>query len=170
MSRRPGYILGDHWLEVAFDRICAGDGEAAVLRDYGWIPTLTDAEREAVEYYVGTGGPDAVDATLRGLLERTRGAHATPSEGSVPERGTPAETPLADPERDIPPAWMARPFWVDPPQGWRYGFPRLYDRAYDGDMTEWMIANGYPEKLARQNLPCTFTAANDGELAKTDKP
>jgi hypothetical protein len=34
--------------------------------------TLTDAEREAVAYYVGTGGPDAVDATLRGLLERTQ--------------------------------------------------------------------------------------------------
>jgi hypothetical protein len=34
--------------------------------------TLTDAEREAIAYYVGTGGPDAVDATLRGLLERTR--------------------------------------------------------------------------------------------------
>ena len=34
--------------------------------------TLTDAEREAVAYYVGTGVPDAVDATLRGLLERTR--------------------------------------------------------------------------------------------------
>ncbi len=33
--------------------------------------TLTDAEREAVAYYVGTGGPDAVDATLRTLLERT---------------------------------------------------------------------------------------------------
>jgi hypothetical protein len=33
---------------------------------------LTDAEREAVAYYVGTGGPDAVDATLRGLLERTK--------------------------------------------------------------------------------------------------
>jgi len=33
---------------------------------------LTDAEREAVAYYVGTGGPDAVDARLRGLLERTQ--------------------------------------------------------------------------------------------------
>ena len=31
---------------------------------------LTDAEREAVAYYIGTGGPDSVDATLRGLLER----------------------------------------------------------------------------------------------------
>jgi hypothetical protein len=33
---------------------------------------LTDAEREAIAYYIGTGGPDKVDATLRGLLERTR--------------------------------------------------------------------------------------------------
>ena len=33
---------------------------------------LTDEEREAVEYYVGTGGPDSVDATLRKLLERLK--------------------------------------------------------------------------------------------------
>ena len=33
---------------------------------------LTDAEREAIAYYVGTGGPDGVDATLRSLLERTK--------------------------------------------------------------------------------------------------
>lgn len=35
-------------------------------------PALTDAEREAVAYYIGTGGPDAIDATLRGLLERLK--------------------------------------------------------------------------------------------------
>jgi len=35
-------------------------------------PTLTDAEREAIAYYIGTGGPDTVDATLRTLLERTK--------------------------------------------------------------------------------------------------
>jgi hypothetical protein len=34
--------------------------------------TLTDAERKAIDYYIGTGGPDKVDATLRGLLERTK--------------------------------------------------------------------------------------------------
>jgi len=34
--------------------------------------TLTDEEREAVAYYVGTGGPYRVDATLRGLLKRMR--------------------------------------------------------------------------------------------------
>jgi len=33
-------------------------------------PTLTDEEREAIAYYIGTGGPDRVDAALRDLLER----------------------------------------------------------------------------------------------------
>jgi len=32
--------------------------------------TLAAEEREAVKYYVGTGGPDSVDATLVALLER----------------------------------------------------------------------------------------------------
>lgn len=32
--------------------------------------TLTDEERVAIAYYIGTGGPDVVDATLRSLLER----------------------------------------------------------------------------------------------------
>ena len=33
--------------------------------------TLTVEEREAVAYYVGTGGPKVVDAVLVALLERT---------------------------------------------------------------------------------------------------
>ena len=79
-------------------------------------------------------------------LPRTPHPHATPSECTVP------------------PEWTSRPYWVDPPSGHRYGFPRLYDPQADGDMTEWMIANGYPERLARQGLACTFTAATeDGE-------
>ena len=31
---------------------------------------LTDDERQAIEYYIGTGGPDSVDATLRSFLRR----------------------------------------------------------------------------------------------------
>lgn len=33
--------------------------------------TLTYEEREAVSYYVGTGGPESVDAALVSLLSRT---------------------------------------------------------------------------------------------------
>lgn len=31
---------------------------------------MTKAERQAVEYYIGTGGPKTVDAALRRLLKR----------------------------------------------------------------------------------------------------
>lgn len=31
---------------------------------------MTKAERQAVEYYIGTGGPKAVDAALRRLVKR----------------------------------------------------------------------------------------------------
>ena len=76
-------------------------------------------------------------------------------------------TPQTQPtpgECTVLPEWTSKPYWVDPPSGHRYGFPRLYDPASDGDMTEWMIRNGYPERLARQGLPCTFTAmTEDGE-------
>lgn len=37
--RHPGYITGNHWLETAYDRICAGENEEEVLRDCGWVRT-----------------------------------------------------------------------------------------------------------------------------------
>ena len=33
-KRHPGYIIGNHWLESAYERICAGEAEDDVLRDY----------------------------------------------------------------------------------------------------------------------------------------
>lgn len=74
---------------------------------------------------------------------------------------TPNTHPTPD-ECSVPPEWTSRPYWVDPPSGHRYGFPRLYDPATDGDMRAWMIANGYPKKLAKLGLPCTFTAQTEG--------
>jgi hypothetical protein len=131
--------------------------DAAVVGNHGVVPlyrspTLTDEEREAIAYYVGTGGPDAVDATLRTLLERL--SPDRPEAIAAGDTATP-------PEPAIPPAWLSRPYWVDPAGGHRYGFPRLYDPATDGDMTEWLIRQGYPEHLARQELACTFTACTD---------
>jgi len=37
--------------------------------------------------------------------------------------------------------------WIDPPSGWKYGFPRVFDTEKDGDLYEWLTANGYPEKV-----------------------
>jgi hypothetical protein len=39
----PGYIIGSHWLETAYSRVCAGEAEADVLRDCGW-ERVGDAE------------------------------------------------------------------------------------------------------------------------------
>ena len=35
-QKHPGYVIGSHWLETAYSRICAGESEARVLRDCGW--------------------------------------------------------------------------------------------------------------------------------------
>lgn len=34
--------------------------------------------------------------------------------------------------------------WVDPPSGWRYGFPKQWDGK--GNMTDWLVQNGYPKR------------------------
>lgn len=37
-------------------------------------------------------------------------------------------------------------YWVDPPQGYLYGFPKVYDAEVDPPMPEWLVANGYPSR------------------------
>lgn len=32
---------------------------------------------------------------------------------------------------------------IDPPSGWKYGFPKRYTKA-DGDLGEFLAKNGYP--------------------------
>ena len=36
--------------------------------------------------------------------------------------------------------------FIDPPSGWRYGFPREYDRDKDGPVTDFLLHHGYPEE------------------------
>lgn len=33
--------------------------------------------------------------------------------------------------------------------GWAYGFPKIYDKDIDGDMTEWLRKQGLPEELIK---------------------
>lgn len=37
---------------------------------------------------------------------------------------------------------------VDPPGGWRFGFPRVYDPLPTEDFKSWLIRNGYPREQA----------------------
>lgn len=127
--------------------------------------TCEDSEsaREMAERFAASGVTVTVvplypSAALRRLLDSA----------AISDAGKSGKTGNATPEPAIPPAWLARPYWVDPPEGWRWGFPRLYDPAKDGDMTEWLIRQGYPERLARQELACTFTAATEGDTVAKD--
>lgn len=37
--------------------------------------------------------------------------------------------------------------YVDPPSGWQYGFPKVYDPDTDGDVMKWLVESGYPQEL-----------------------
>jgi hypothetical protein len=37
-QRHPGYIIGDHWLQAAYTRVCTGEDVRDVMADYGWYP------------------------------------------------------------------------------------------------------------------------------------
>lgn len=35
---------------------------------------------------------------------------------------------------------------IDPPEGWRYGFPKVIPEDI-GNVKEWLISKGYPKEL-----------------------
>ena len=37
-------------------------------------------------------------------------------------------------------------YWVDPPSGWRYGFPKVWDSELHPNVAEWLLRSGYPAK------------------------
>ena len=46
--------------------------------------------------------------------------------------------------------------WVDPPSGWKYGFPKLWNQVKHPDMRAWMTLHGYPDDGAewRNRVRC----------------
>ena len=47
-ATHPGYVIGSHWLETAYSRVCAGEAEADVLRDIGLV-RITDGTVETAD-------------------------------------------------------------------------------------------------------------------------
>jgi hypothetical protein len=45
---------------------------------------------------------------------------------------------------------MMTKLWVDPPEGWKHGFPAIYDSETDGQMSEWIINKGYPVQTIKE--------------------
>lgn len=36
-------------------------------------------------------------------------------------------------------------YWIDPPSGYLYGFPKIWDSINDPPLPEWLAANGYED-------------------------
>ena len=51
--------------------------------------------------------------------------------------------------------------WVDPAEGWKYGFPKIYDSETDGTMKEWLLKNGYPESMIEFPIRYWLAVAED---------
>jgi len=45
---------------------------------------------------------------------------------------------------------MQSKIWVDPPEGWKFGFPAIYDPDTDGQMSEWIVNKGYPIEVIKE--------------------
>ena len=53
--------------------------------------------------------------------------------------------------------------WVDPAEGWKYGFPKIYDSDTDGTMEEWLLKNGYPKSMIQFPIRYWLAVAEDEE-------
>lgn len=52
---------------------------------------------------------------------------------------------------------------IDPPSGWKYGFPKKYTKKPDEDFRQWLIDNGLPEHEAdfAVKYGCRFWSEED---------
>lgn len=41
---------------------------------------------------------------------------------------------------------MKQAMMIDPPAGWMYGFPKVYDAKPGETLQEWLVREGYPRQ------------------------
>ena len=39
---------------------------------------------------------------------------------------------------------MNKRIWIDPPEGWKYGFPKI--KTDDSNTMDWLVEQGYPKE------------------------
>jgi len=54
---------------------------------------------------------------------------------------------------------------IDPPSGWQYGFPKIYNKQKNQTIEDWLLQNGYPQELINQGMVkyCRFWEHEDLE-------
>lgn len=52
---------------------------------------------------------------------------------------------------------------IDPPSGWKYGFPKPFTKTDDQTMEEWLREEGLPEELIEVAVQygCRFWESNE---------
>ena len=63
--KHPGYVIGSHWLETAYSRVCAGEAEADVLRDCGWERVDESLRRDAERHRWLRGEHSRIDPCIK---------------------------------------------------------------------------------------------------------
>lgn len=56
---------------------------------------------------------------------------------------------------------MLKPIWIDPAEGWRWGFPAIWDVEKHPSIHDLYRAKGYPEKY--WHLPCRSWPVKEDE-------
>lgn len=55
-------------------------------------------------------------------------------------------------------------YWVDPPDGSRFGFPKVWDEEVDGDWETWLVDKGYPiTDMTMHTRMWEYTEEDNGE-------
>lgn len=59
---------------------------------------------------------------------------------------------------------------IDPPDGWRYGFPKPFNPQPGQSTEDWLLKNGYPEHLVAQWPNGVWCRVYDVEARPTRLP
>lgn len=81
--------------------------------------------------------PEILEKSIREFQERNgEGIRSNSSSQEKVDEFNPAKPlPKKDPTG----------IWVDPPSGWKYGFPKLAPYPLPADMIQWVLDRGYPQ-------------------------
>lgn len=56
--------------------------------------------------------------------------------------------------------------YCDPPMGWQYGFPMVWDQDQFPDLNTWLVSNGYPKSMIEKlgdRFYCRFWDAEEDD-------
>jgi hypothetical protein len=149
----------------------------------GWVPLppmYAPPEMEDLRDFHDDGEAEFVrqnQVTLKEMQAATRAAQAddyvmSEAEAAALSPDAPKNRPTVEPKKlCVAPSpdtsWLdAQQLMVDPPSGWLYGFPKVWDKLQHPDMTQWLIDNGYPEAEAKSGLPVRFMPVLENESGR----